>query len=767
MRRSTIKPQRWLLGSTALVLALLPAAAQAAEPAAEISEIIVTAQRREQALTDVGLSVSVLSAEAITDRQIASAADLARIVPGFSAADSSLNVPIYSLRGVGFNDASLGSNATVGVYVDEVPLPYPAMSQGAVLDLERIEVLKGPQGTLYGQNSTAGTINYVAAKPSDELEAGVELGFARFNTLTASGYVGGPLSDTVRVRLSAKATVGDEWQRSITRADELGETNRGAARLLVDWTPSDRLTVNLNLNGWYDRSDFQALQLVGFTPARPANIPRLPQVFNSPFAPNKARAADWTPGLDYGRDDRFLQAALRARWALNDDVQVTSISAYSDYKTHGLLDRDGMTPVNFELELTGRIKSFYQELRLSGDHGPVTWSLGANYRNDDVEDLQDTSIREGTSIVNAYRRTPVIGNQDVETYAAFADGEFRVNDAWSVVGGVRYTKDKRDWEGCTSDSGAGDLSAFFSPIINVLRGARGLGPLPPVPPGQCVTLDEQLNPGLLHKSLHEDNVSWHGGVNWKPLARTLVYASLSKGYKAGAFATIGSTTEVQNRPVTQEQLLAYEVGFKTSLLENAAQVNGALFYYDYKNKQQRGRIIDPTFGSLSTQVNVPKSRVKGGEVEAVWHPVRPLTLYASYLYLDTEIREFVGINFASQREDFAGQSLNFSSKHSVNAGVSYERELAEGLTGFVGADLSYRSQTSAFFGNVPGQEIDGYTLLDLRAGLQAPDERWRLSVWGANVTNTYYWNNVVRGTDGIARSAGRPATYGVTFAYRR
>jgi outer membrane receptor protein involved in Fe transport len=765
--------RRWLLASSAGFVAVVgPAQAQespAAAPAgvnADDGEIVVTAQRREQTLTDVGISVSVLSTDTISERGVVNAADLSKVVAGFTAADSALNVPIYTLRGVGFNEGSLGANATVGVYVDEVPLAYPAMSQGALLDLQRVEVLKGPQGTLYGQNSTGGTINYVANKPSDTPEGALSLSYARFNTMRGQAAVGGPITDTLKARVAADFTLGSDWQRSITRPnDTLGQVSRGAFRGLINWTPSDALTVDLNLNGWYDRSDTQALQLIQFTPARAANVPRLPQVFNSPFTPHDARAADWTRGSGYERDDRFVQAALKIGYDLTGGVQLTSISSYSNYDTTALIDRDGMAAVNFEVRTDGHIESWYQELRLSGDTGGLTWSLGGNYRNDDIRDLQDTSIREGTSTLGAYRRTPVIGNQKVETWGAFADGELAFTDALSVVGGIRYTQDKRDFAGCTADSGAGDLSAFFAPIVNGLRAARGLAPIAATPPGACVTLDENLSPGLQRKSLNEDNVSYHAGLNWKPAARTLVYASLSRGYKAGAFATLGSTTEVQLRPVVQERVDAYEVGVKASPLGSRLQLTGAAFYYDYQDKQQRGRIIDPTFGSLSTLVNVPKSRIWGLEAEAAVRPAKGVSLYASYLYLDTRILEFTGINFASVSENFRGQALNFSPKHSVNAGVSFDQPLGDRLTGFAGADFTYRSATSAFFGNVAGQEIDAYKLVDLRAGVRDDAAGWKVTVFGNNVFNEYYWNNVIRGTDGVARAAARPVSYGVEFGF--
>ena len=735
------------------------------DEAANPDEIVVTANRREQSLSDVGISVSVLDDEVLAKRGISSVSDLAVLVPGFTAGDSALNIPVYSLRGVGFNDGSLGANSTVSVYVDEVPLAYPAMTQGAVLDLQRIEVLKGPQGTLYGQNSTGGTINYIANKPTEDLAAGINVDFGRFNTMSVNGFINLPLSSTLKARFAAEYTRGDDWQYSITRNDHLGKVRRASVRGILNWEPSSDLSVTLNVNAWLDRSDSQALQLTQFTPQRPANVGLLPQVFSSPLAPPNARAADWTPGLDYGRDDDFQQYSLSAKYNLSDNIIVTSISSYSHYKGGSLIDRDAIVPRNFEVDVNGKLKSYYQEIRLGGNESNLIWSVGANYRNDHIDDSQNTSITDGTSVLNRYDLTPVISSQTVETYAAFADGELKIGSDLTLVGGIRYTKDKRIFAGCTADSGAGDLSAFFSPIMNALRGARGLAPLPAIPAGACVTLSSNLEPGLVHLSLDEDNVNYHAGVNWKPLPRTLFYASVSQGYKAGAFGTLGSSTAVANRPVGQERVNAYEVGIKASPFGRLLRVETAAFYYAYHDKQQRGRILDPTFGSLSTLVNVPRSRIYGFELSATLQPTQNISLYASYLNLNTKIQEFNGVNFVGQIEDFSGESLNYSPKNSLNIGSSIDIPVSRSMSMFFGADLTYRSKTSAFFGNVVGQEIDSYTLLDVQIGVRSNDDKWKLRLYGRNIFNEYYWNNVIRANDTVVRVAGRPGTYGIQFGY--
>lgn len=290
-----------------------PAIAQtaSAEPQAEsgIGDIIVTAQKREQALNDVPLSITAASGEKLQDQGITDVADLGKIVPGFNYTESAFATPVYTLRGIGFYDTSLAAKPTVSIYQDQVAIPFSIMTRGATLDLERVEVLKGPQGTLFGSNATGGAINYIAAKPTTTFKAGLDASIARFGEVTAGGFVSGPISDTISARVAVRTEQGGAWQRSYTRDDKLGDRNFTTGRLLVDFEPSDALRFELNLNGFIDKSDGQAAQLIGVVPL--GNPARAGESYSYPIAPLNNRAADWTPGQDPKRDDWYYQASLR------------------------------------------------------------------------------------------------------------------------------------------------------------------------------------------------------------------------------------------------------------------------------------------------------------------------------------------------------------------------------------------------------------------------------------------------------------------------
>src|ERR1700678_3415419 len=257
-----------------------------------IQEITVTAQKTSEAINKVPISISAATGEQLATIGVTDTRDLAKLTPGFTFADTQLGIPVYTLRGIGFYDQSVSSTPAVSVYNDEVPLTFPEETRGAILDLERVEVLKGPQGTLFGQNATGGAINYIAAKPTDQLAYGFDAGFGRFDEINLGGFVSGPLTDTLRVRVAAQTTQREDgWQESYTRSDTLGRANKTLWRTILDWTPNDRLSVRLNVNGWDDRSDTGGAQLVGILPQNPAHEP--PAYANYPLAPANDQAADW------------------------------------------------------------------------------------------------------------------------------------------------------------------------------------------------------------------------------------------------------------------------------------------------------------------------------------------------------------------------------------------------------------------------------------------------------------------------------------------
>ncbi|SEJ47990.1 Outer membrane receptor proteins, mostly Fe transport [Sphingobium sp. AP50] len=725
------------------------------EPVASLGDIIVTAQKRSENVNKVGVSITAVQGDALQQRGVVDTADLIKITPGFNFVQSAYGVPVLTLRGVGFYDTAIGAASAVSVYVDEVPLPLSIMALGATLDLNRVEILKGPQGTLYGQNATGGAINYISARPTDSFHSGADLTYGRFNRVELKGFVSGPITDTLTARIAARFDRNDDWQRSYTRDATNGEGNIFSGRAIVDWKPSDRLRFSFMVHGWRDRSESQAPQLAAITGAASPAVLR-----TYPLPPRDNRAADFDPDLSFKRNSWFAQVSGRADYDLSDTVTITSITAYSKLKRLSAVDADGTAIQAYALINPGRSRDFSQELRLSGDSGQLHYVVGLNYAWESVFDQSDPLARTSSF---PFQRASAHSDQHINTYAAFASLDYKLTDTLTLQGGVRYTDQHRRFIGCTYDSGAGDFSAVVSRIAT----ARAGHPIT-IAPGACLTLNANFEPAQVRSQLNEDNISWRGGVNWQVNPTTLLYANISKGYKNGAFPTAGATFALQLTPATQESLTAYEAGFKLGLFDRKLQLNGAVFYYDYRDKQFRGRIVDPVIGPQSALINVPKSRVAGGEIQATLRPISGLTINTGVTYVGTRILgDFVNFDALAQQVRLSGEAFPLTPDWQVTSDIDYQFSVSDSMNGFVGGGATYQAATNGGLGELPQFAIDSYTLIDVRAGVALKDDRWRLTAYVKNLTDKFYATLVSQpGPDAAIRFTGQPRTYGLTLSYR-
>lgn len=771
--------------ASGLVLAA-PAMAQSISPGGDaangsqtnqstVSEIIVTAQKRQETANSVPMSITAATGNQLRVAGIGQPKDLVKITPGFSYADSYVGSPIYTLRGVGFSDISLGGRPTVSIYTDEAPIPFAIETRGASLDLERVEVLKGPQGTLFGQNATGGAINYIDAKPTESLKYGFDGSYGRFNSLDVDGFISGPLAANLTGRIAFDHTQNDDWQRSYTTGATNGAGEFNNARIILAWMPTGRLKVQLNVNGWVDNSDTQASQLVAITPSAPAAAALVPGLLTYPLSPMNARAADFNPGADYHKNNNFFQTNVRADYDLTDKLVVTSITSFSHYAEHQLQDIDGTTLSNLTEFVRGDITSYSQELRLDGDPTPkLHFVVGADYANDRVYQKDHTNFPQSTTALTfvplglpLFSDFSNFGTQQEETYAVFGNLDYKISDAVKVYGGVRYTEADNHFISCSADSGDGIAASDFGPFQDYVRSLAGLPPNPAIAKGGCITANALYAPVLVDETLNQNNVSWRFGAEWTPIRRTLLYANVSKGYKAGGFPDLGATTATQYLPASQESILAYEAGFKTTLIDRTLQLNGAVFYYDYRDKQILGRVLDPLFGPLLKLINVPKSDIKGAELQIAWAPIDGLNVTAGASYIHSEVLDnFSNYDSNGQVVDFGGEAFPNTPKWQLVSAADYKWRLDDRLDAFVGGNVTYQSKTNSELGNVPLLALKAYTLVDLRAGVQSADGAWRLWVWGRNVGDVYYWTAASRDTDTTTRFAGMPRTFGVTMSYR-
>lgn len=781
------------------------------------STIVVTANKREQNLNDVGLTVTAISGATLDERQITSVQDIAAIVPGLQFSDSGAGTPIYTLRGVGFNEESLGVYPSVSVYTDEVPLPFPVLTLHAAFDLDRVEALKGPQGILFGQNATGGAINYIAAKPTNSFQYGADVSYGRFDTFTGNAFVSGPLSEDAGFRLAVTAADSDGWQRSLTRPDDRnGAQEYIAGRLTFSFEPSESVRLRATALAWQDKSEPQAAQLIAVRAQNPSDVQ--PALLDAPFGTTDPRTADWTirsnyvtftdatggdfsilpqttPNLTPRSDRNFVQGSLRAEIDIADAVTLTSITSYLDYDQSLYSDKDGTALAIANIgDGEAAIQSFNQELRLSNANpGRLNWVLGANYESSETFEDQYLTFANGSSSSPNTLFINTTGSeviQDIENFAIFANGEYEVVDGLIFKLGGRYTDSTNDAELCTTANGDGLVADLF----NIIGGFSG-NPFTPISTGDCYVLNAQGVPGdRIFDTLAEDNFSWRVGVDYEINPDTLFYANVSRGYKAGSFPTLASADYRAYFPVTQESVTSYEAGIKATLADGIVQLNGAAFYYDYVDKQIRGKVVDPIFDVLDTLINVPSSRITGAEADLAVRPASGLTLTAALTYLDSKVRTdngvpFVGptaygnsctVNGAPGPCDFTGSELPFTPEWAYSLGASYRADLGEG-TLILGADLRGQSSSistlngrSIEFRNLPNDRnadfvdqpfvIPSYAVVDARIGYEFGDGRYRIMAWGKNVFDEYYVTNAAHYLDTTVRFTGMPATYGITLS---
>jgi outer membrane receptor protein involved in Fe transport len=350
----------------------------------------------------------------------------------------------------------------------------------------------------------------------------------------------------------------------------------------------------------------------------------------------------------------------------------------------------------------------------------------------------------------------------------------------TVKGGIRYTQSDNSAYNCGVSPNGGNVNTLF----NLLGSELGKVPFTPIGPNGCYTLNQNLVPGeAFRKSLDENNVSWRVGADYRAASNALLYANVSRGYKSGSFPTLAAANYRAVEPVSQESVTAYEAGFKVQLLDNRLDINGAGFYYKYNNKQVRGKVLDPIFGLLDLLINVPQSEIEGGEADVTVRPIDGLRITNSVTYLNSDVIKYNGYNILGNLENFAGARLPFTPKWSNVLDAEYRYTLPSGGTPFFGITANSRTQSDAAFGGseisypasptthvAPGviypDLINGYTLVDLRAGYESADGKWRVMLWGKNVFDQYYWVSVVTASDTTTRLTGRPVSYGITLSYK-
>lgn len=705
------------------------------EPA-QLEKVVVTAQKRSEAAQDVGTALTVLTGKEVSERGIVTVNQLQTEVPSLEIEPAfGSGQPQFRIRGVGFQDYAANNSPTVGVYVDEVAYPLPIMTQGLLFDLSRVEVLRGPQGTLYGRNTTGGAVNFVTNRPTREFAAGATIDYGSFNALNAQGYVSGSLADNVRGRLSAALAQGGAWQHNRDTGQSLGNKDQYALRGQLEWDVTDRFNLRFTAHSGQDKSENEGLYL--FTPktgpGTPAPIDRNRANTGWGFSPAFLQATGFGPNAKPSRDNKSAGYSLVANLDLGQ-TQLTSITAYEKFRRRELNDWDGTSARDSDEFFGSNADVFSQELRLASTSGKVfNWVTGLYYSRENLKEnfLSDFSNSLGLPIVKTSY------SQNAETFALFGQADYKLTDRLKVVGGLRHENEDRQLRNYSTATITG---ISFIPTTN--------------------------------KSTSFSEVTGKLGLEYQLQPSTLLYTSVSRGVKSGGFTAYNTTNVLQLEPFKPEELWAYEAGFKSDLTRTL-RLNGAGFYYDYRKQQVLSAVWDPTYGPIGRIVNAPKSEIWGGELELLWEPVSGLKVSQYLGYKEGKYKDFRGLDVAASTAagapvyvDYAGKELNFP-KLSYGGLLSYAWN-AGGYKLRAETDYSYRDKYNSWLGKT--YDIKSYWLVNARLVL-APNtrkENWSVTLYGRNILNEKYdqTRNFFLPGNNVAQ-AGLPATYGVqlSFAY--
>lgn len=756
-----------------------------------LAEIVVYAQKRAENVQDTPLSVTAITGDSLTAQGIEEVADLNRVDPSLQIGKATGTVTTF-IRGVGNPVTTAGNEASVPVYIDDVYFIRAAFAYFDLASVERVEVLKGPQGTLFGRNASGGVINVVTKDPNlDKAELRASLGYGNYATMDASLYASVPITDRIAGNVSVSFNdQNDGWGKNLDLVDPL-DTSKGykdtnedywkgrsfsaRGKLLFDLTDS----IDLKLIGYYVNSKSQIgiysrpfPGTVGGSPDAAHNgFPIVPGAMPFPsqvlpglgFYDVALQEEQYDDNEGYGFSGRvdvdlgFADFTSITAWRKSDELYYSS-GNYSDYDW-----------LRYDLNIID--EQFSQEFQLKApSSSAVNWILGLYYL-DAKGGFNPTTIYGPGPNQAGIESLDIVGRQDVESYAAFGQITYPLTDRLNVTGGLRYTIDKVAGMGTTT--------------INFLPGVFGPGPVSVVSQqfdenndfggasGNAIVNGDNPNADRTYKKL-----TWRAAVDYEVADDVLLYGSVSRGYKAGTFNTLPLDLPALNPEVVD----AYEIGFKSELAGRSVRINGALFWNDVSNPQ-----IQAQRNGLVFLANADSARSRGAELDISWAAADGLTLRAAGSYLDAEFRDFGDVdgngtldcatyqysttapgNLDQLTTDCSGNRLPYASKWKFSGGMDYEHD-------FVGAGVARLSLTGSWSSKFPWDADNvlyepSRFLADGSIAFTPEDyENVTFRFWMKNITKEKYNINYYAQASGSAYSSapGAPRTFGgeIVFSF--
>lgn len=718
-----------------------------AKSADETTTITVTARRREESLQDVPVSVTAFTADQLSKTGIADLTGLALTLPNttLSASRGTNSTLTAFMRGVGQQDPLAGFESGVGIYLDDIYLARPQGAVAEIYDVERIEVLRGPQGTLYGRNTIGGAVKYVTRKLRPETDVRLKGTVGTYGQMDAVLTASTPLSDTVRVGTTLAKFKRDGFGTNLSNGDANYNKDVTAARLSVEMTPTPDLFVRIA--GDTSQDDSNPKHGTRLTVGAVSKAPILSNVYDS--------RANLTTAL--GRKAQVKQSGVSAllEYRVNSEVSVKSVTASRSDTSYAPIDFDSLNKVDFDVPALYKNKQLSQEFQLTYTGKTVQGVAGLYYIDANAYDKFDVRLLGLSTFTE--------GDIDTKAWAAFADMSMDLTDTISVSAGGRYTVDKRE----------------ASVLRQIYLGTAG-SPAMGNPSAVLFRTDTNLSKADLNRS--DKKFTPRVSMSWKASAEQNLYASWTQGFKGGGFDPrlnlVGTklTVAKAKQGFLPEIISTFELGLKSQFNQGRILTNVAIFNSDYKDVQVPGSVAidtdgdgkDDSFAGVTT--NAGKARINGIELEATAKVTDAFSLSGMVSYIDAKYTKYIGagnIDVAKQR------SFQNTPKQTASLKAVYDWEMAmlgrSGKLSLLGS-VSHRGATQQFEVATPLLDQEAYSLWDASLVWSSADNKLRVGLHGKNLSDERYkvagYNFPTLGEGSVTAFYGNPRTVSATVEYR-
>lgn len=698
-----------LLGSLALIS---PFSAVAQQDFA-LEEIVVTAQKREQSVQDVPIAITAFNQSDLERLNASDLSDLQYSTPNLTIATNTKVTPRVGMRGISDFSRNPGYDNRVSVYVDGMYAGRSAASNQATLDIERIEVLRGPQGTLFGKNTVAGAISLTSRKPTEEFNASAKLDIGNESYTSITGMVNGALiEDTLMAKIMVNDQQKDGYKTHLPSGDDLSGTDKQSARVQLRWM-LEQGEVNFSYDKTTDDNDGIDAEKI-----------------DDAQAPGPFTVATDAPLTQFIETQGV---ALTVDYDFDNDFSLTSITGLRQTEYNSTLDED-YSPLDVATStVTEDSEHFSQELRLASPvNDNYDYVLGLYYFEQTNESKSSASggiyFPTYNADTNPNPKVEVPATVDVSSYAAFFHGNYRITEKLELTGGLRYTYEKKDLSYSISDT----TFLFTNGDFNDTRDAEDLSPK--------IGLNFYLNEDIL------------------------IYGGYSKAFKSGGW-NVDFISTFDQINFDDEQVDAYELGFKSTLADGRVRFNAALYHSNYSDFQVFQFVPVSTGGTILSITNAAEVTAKGFEADVNWAMTEHLTLWAGYGFSDSSFDQFK--DGGGPGVDYDGNNTPDAPARSYSLGLQFQHSVGDFGEFFASVDYSYRGAFYSNPNNLDVNRIDAYELLNARAGIRAHDDSWSVSLWGKNLADANDMTERSVSFLGVQRAAYlEPRTYGLSLKYK-